>query len=107
MTDRAPDRVASTGDDCASALRALAEPSRLEIVRQVSAGERSVTELCAALGAESHFVSRHLAVLRGARLVTRRRDGHRVLYRRAPVVTGRAPGSIDLGCCEVRFRRAP
>lgn len=102
MADR-NELLASTGQDCASALRALAEPSRLELARRVCVGECSVSELCAALGAEHHFVSRHLAVLRAARLVVRRRVGQCVLYRRAPITGGDA-AAIDLGCCEVRFR---
>lgn len=103
MTGRTPSRRAITGDDCATALRALAEPSRLELLRECRAEERSVGELCAALGAAHHFVSRHLAVLRAAGLVSARRDGRRVLYRLAPALSGRGSDAIDLGCCELRF----
>ena len=65
-----------------AALKALAEPRRREILRLVWSEERSATDIAA------HFtdvtrpaVSQHLGVLRGARLVTERRDGTRRLYR--------------------------
>lgn len=61
--------------------RALANPLRVEIVRELHGGDRTVNDLVAALGASQPLVSQHLAVLRGVRLVARRRDGRHVSYR--------------------------
>jgi ArsR family transcriptional regulator, zinc-responsive transcriptional repressor len=60
--------------------RALANPLRVGIVRELARGDRAVHELVAALGASQPLVSQHLAVLRGARLVARRRDGREMTY---------------------------
>ena len=65
-----------------SALKALAEPRRREILRLVWSEELPATDIA------SHFaevtrsaISQHLAVLRKAHLVIERRDGTRRLYR--------------------------
>ena len=65
-----------------SALKALAEPRRREILRLVWSRELPATDIA------SHFeevtrsaISQHLGVLREAELVIERRDGTRRLYR--------------------------
>jgi len=62
-------------------LEALAEPTRLRILDQVRAGERSVSELVDVLGVVQPAVSRHLRVLREAGLVAVRKDAQRRVYR--------------------------
>lgn len=62
-------------------LDAIAEPTRRRILDAVRDGERSVTELVAAVGMNQPGVSRHLKVLRDAGLVEVRRDAQRRLYR--------------------------
>jgi DNA-binding transcriptional ArsR family regulator len=64
-----------------SALKALAEPRRREILRLVWSRELAAADIA------SHFtevtrsaISQHLGVLREAQLVTERRDGTRRLY---------------------------
>jgi len=64
-----------------SALKALAEPRRREILRLVWSRELAAADIAA------HFtevtrsaISQHLGVLREAQLVTERRDGTRRLY---------------------------
>ncbi len=61
--------------------RALSNPVRIGIVRELARSERPVHELVDALGISQPLVSQHLAVLRGARLVERRRTGREVTYR--------------------------
>jgi len=68
--------------------KALADATRVELLLRLSAGERSVGELVDALGAPQSSVSRHLAVLRAAELVTTRRDGTTVHYRLANAHVG-------------------
>jgi len=65
-----------------AALKALAEPRRREILRLVWSRELPATDIA------DHFaevtrpaISQHLGVLKGAGLVTERRDGTRRLYR--------------------------
>jgi len=66
-------------------LSALAEPTRLEALRMVWDGhEHCVCELMRELGASQSRMSRHMAALRVAGLVTDRRDAQWVRYRRAP-----------------------
>src|SRR5262249_21222481 len=67
--------------------KALAAPSRLELLDLLSQGERSVD----ALAREAHLsvanASQHLQVLHAAHLVESRRQGQRIFYRLAdPVV---------------------
>ena len=60
--------------------RALSNPLRVGIVRELAQGERAVHELVKALEVSQPLVSQHLAVLRGVRLVARRRTGRHVTY---------------------------
>jgi len=66
-------------------LSALAEPTRLEALRLVWDGrEHCVCELMRELGASQSRMSRHMATLKSAGLVSDRRDAQWVRYRRAP-----------------------
>lgn len=60
--------------------RALSNPARVAIVRELAAGERAVHELVDALELPQPRVSEHLATLRAARLVERHRNGRSVSY---------------------------
>lgn len=60
----------------------LGEPTRLRLLNLMhSRGEASVSELVEATGGTQANVSKHLGVLLGERMVARRRDGSRALYR--------------------------
>lgn len=61
-------------------LKAAAEPTRLRLLNLLRHGDICVCDLQAILGLPQHAVSRHLAVLRHAGLVTDHRHGKRVLY---------------------------
>lgn len=61
-------------------LKALAHPMRLAVVRALSAGERSVTDLQVGLGFSQPALSQQLAVLRGARVVTTKKRAKNVYY---------------------------
>lgn len=58
----------------------LADPKRLMILDALRDGERSVNDLCRALGLAQPNVSQHLAVLRERGLATVRREGRHVMY---------------------------
>ena len=65
----------------ARVLKALAHPSRLLMVEELSRGERCVCELAELVGAEMPTVSRHLALLREAGILDDDKRGVQVFYR--------------------------
>jgi ArsR family transcriptional regulator len=60
--------------------RSLADPTRLAIVRRLSAGQSRVVDLVGELGMAQSTVSGHLACLRDCGLVTGRPEGRQVFY---------------------------
>lgn len=74
----------------AEVAQAIGHPHRLELLEAISQGPRSVEELAVATGLSVANASRHLQLLRRARLVEPDRQGKRVFYRlngEAEVVT--------------------
>ena len=67
----------------AEVARALAHAHRLELLEHIAQGMRSVEELSARTKLSFANTSRHLQILRRARLVDTERRGKRVLYRLA------------------------
>jgi rhodanese-related sulfurtransferase len=63
--------------------KAIDSPHRLELIDLLAQGERSVEALAAQAALTVANTSRHLQVLKGARLVETRKDGLRVFYRLA------------------------
>jgi ArsR family transcriptional regulator len=61
--------------------KALAHPTRLFIVEELSRRERCVCELTDMIGVEMPTVSRHLSVLREAGIVEDEKRGAQVFYR--------------------------
>jgi ArsR family transcriptional regulator len=77
-------------------LSALAEPTRLEALRLIWDGrEHCVCELMQILGASQSRMSRHMAVLKSAGLVTDRRDAQWVRYRRTPKLSREIVKLVD------------
>ncbi|CAA0115647.1 HTH-type transcriptional repressor CzrA [BD1-7 clade bacterium] len=71
--------------DCeqlATFLKASADLLRLQILRVLSGDSFSVQELCEILGAKQSAISHHLKLLASAQLVTTRREGNSIFYRR-------------------------
>jgi rhodanese-related sulfurtransferase len=60
--------------------QALGHAHRLELLEHVGQGERSVEDLASRTGLTFANASRHLQILRRARLVEPRREGKRMLY---------------------------
>lgn len=61
--------------------QALSDPTRLRILNRLCQAEHSVQELADRLGHSSANTSAHLKVLHRARLVEKRKEGRRSLYR--------------------------
>ena len=64
----------------ARVIKAMAHPTRLFLVDELSRGERCVCELTGMVGADVSTVSRHLAVLRNAGIVEDERRGAQIFY---------------------------
>jgi DNA-binding transcriptional ArsR family regulator len=89
---------------CATLLKALADDTRLAVVRQLLEGAKHVGELNEELQVEQSLLSHHLKVLREMGIVEAQRDGKAVLYRLAPHIESAARGkALDLGCCRISF----
>ena len=67
----------------AETFKALGHPARLQIVDMLADGEHCVCELVDAVGLGWSTVSRHLAVLKSAGIVTDEKRGLQVFYRLA------------------------
>jgi DNA-binding transcriptional ArsR family regulator len=74
---RLPDE---TLESVAERLRLLADATRLRILNALRDGELSVVEIVAAVGASQPNVSRHLALMLQAGLVSRRANGRQAHY---------------------------
>jgi ArsR family transcriptional regulator len=76
----------------ASALyRLLGDEARLRLLRVLARERLNVTELTGVLGLAQSGVSRHLGMLKEARLVAEERDGGFTYYRLAPALDGGDP----------------
>jgi DNA-binding transcriptional ArsR family regulator len=64
----------------ARVLKALAHPTRLFIVDQLSRGEHCVCELTEMIGADTSTVSKHLSVLKSADILRDEKRGAQVYY---------------------------
>ncbi len=60
--------------------RLLGEPMRLRILQAVCHKPRTVNEVVKAVGATQANVSKHLALLAGAGILARRKEGQSVYY---------------------------
>jgi DNA-binding transcriptional ArsR family regulator len=61
----------------AEVFSALADPTRLDIVTRLAAGDATLSELASRYDVSMQAVSKHLKVLEDAGVVTRRRDAQR------------------------------
>jgi len=64
--------------------RALADPTRREILQSLRAGELPAGEIAALFSISGPAVSRHLSILKAAELVSERREGNRIIYSLEP-----------------------
>ena len=62
------------------AFKALADPTRREILRLLRRGEMTAGELSEPFGISKPSMSHHFAVLKTADLITARRDGQQIYY---------------------------
>lgn len=65
----------------ATVMKAMAHPSRLMMIDELSRGERCVCDLQTLVGHDMSTVSKHLAVLKKAGIVFDERRGKQIYYR--------------------------
>lgn len=61
-------------------LKALADPTRREILNQLRSGKRSAGEIAEQFDISAAAISRHLSVLKEADLISDTRDGKYIFY---------------------------
>jgi ArsR family transcriptional regulator len=98
-----PDPTAPAPASCADRLKALADETRLAVVRHLMKGPSHVGAIQETLGIEQSLLSHHLRCLREARIVETSRDGKAVIYRLSPALKRPRNGIVDLGCCRISF----
>jgi len=88
--------------DLPGMLKALADPTRLRIIRLLSGREElCVCEIVDALGVPQYSVSRHLGVLKAAGLVVGRRQGRWMHYAVDPRLSDQERGIVGAVCARV------
>ena len=88
--------VAELTDDAADELfRALADPTRRDILRRCAGGEPSVSGLAQAYPMSFAAVQKHVAVLERAGLITKERRGREQRVRTEAGVVARARQALD------------
>ena len=80
--------------DIMDVLKALADETRLRALCALRNGELCVCRLVALLDLSPSTVSKHLSILRSARLVESRKDGRWIYYRLATQFKSRAIGKM-------------
>jgi ArsR family transcriptional regulator len=73
-------------DDFTKLCKALADDLRLEILRLLKAESFGVLEICQILDIRQSALSHHLKILANAGLVSTRREGNSIFYRRALIL---------------------
>lgn len=67
-------------NDDAGVFRALADPTRRQILQDLQAGELTAGEIGSRFTISAPSISRHLGVLKNAGLILERRDANRIFY---------------------------
>ncbi len=96
--------------DCSSILKALADRTRMRLVKVLLAKERSVNDLSEALDLSQYNVSKHLRVLKHAGIVDVKAIAQRREYCIAKPFRKRLQKKgpvLDFGCCSFDFSKLP
>lgn len=86
-------------DRQAQIAKAIAHPLRMAVLDYLQAGEQCVCDIAEHVGSERSNVSRHLAVMVQAGVLTCRKEGLKVFY------TLRTPCVVDFMTCMTRVLR--
>lgn len=96
-------------EQCASQLKALGDPVRLQIIRCLQAGEMTVSDVKEVVDLDLANASHHLRLLKASGIALSRREGKYIYYSLNPAIysaRNRSSDSIfDLGCCRFTLPR--
>lgn len=89
------------------AFRALADPTRRQILQELKGGELSAGQITALFPISGPSISRHLSILKSADLVSERRDGNRIFYKLNSEQIASALGDFLSAVCptQIAYRR--
>ena len=85
--------------------RALADPTRRQILEELKRGELAAGEIGGRFAISAPSISRHLAILKAAELVSERREGNRILYRLEPETLIASLSSYLSAVCPTQMRQ--
>src|SRR2546428_3889821 len=89
------------------AFRALADPTRRQILQELKKGELSAGQIAACFPISGPSISRHLSILKTADLISERREGNRLIYRVESGQLCRTRGDLRSGGCPTQIVRGP
>ncbi len=96
--------------DCMAVLRALAEPTRMRIIRLLMRKPLGVNDVSKRLGISQYNTSKHLRILRHAGLLDMETRGRLRIYGITADLArrlARQKNVLALDCCTFRFDRLP
>ena len=87
----------------AQVFKALADPTRRQILQELKAGPLAAGEIVARFGISGPSISRHLAILKAAGLVSERREANRIIYRLEPEQLALSVGDFLSAVCPAQI----
>lgn len=66
--------------DCQMFFKAVADPTRIQIMKLISKKEMCVSDICTHFNMKQPSISHHLNILKNAKIVKDRKDGKEVYY---------------------------
>src|SRR2546428_13221601 len=88
-----------------NAFRALADPTRRQILQELKRGELSAGAIAACFTISGPSISRHLSILKNADLISERRGGNRIFYPFEPGPNGHTLGGFLSAGCPTQIAR--
>jgi DNA-binding transcriptional ArsR family regulator len=85
--------------------KALADPTRRQILQDLKDGELSAGEITARFPISGPSISRHLSILKGADLVEERREGNKIVYQLEPEHVAEVVGAFLSAICPTQALR--
>jgi len=83
--------------------RALADPTRRQILQELKNGELSAGEITNCFTISGPSISRHLTILKHAELIAERREGNRIMYHLQPGRLASAVGDFLSTVCPTQI----
>jgi DNA-binding transcriptional ArsR family regulator len=85
--------------------RALADPTRRQILQELKNRELSAGQITACFKISGPSISRHLSILKNANLISERREGNHIFYRLEADEIARTIGDFLSAVCPTQIVR--